>query len=101
MADFVKVAATGDIPEGEGRCFEVEDTQIAIFNVEGSFHALDNVCPHQGGPLGEGDLDGNMVTCPWHAWDFDVTTGENSEDPDEKQKIFEVKVEGDDILVAI
>ena len=65
MADFVKVASTGDIPEGEGRCFEVNDQQVAVFNVDGTFYALDNVCPHQGGPLGEGELDGNMVTCPW------------------------------------
>lgn len=101
MADFVKVASTGDIPEGEGRCFEVNDQQVAIFNVDGIFYALDNVCPHQGGPLGEGELDGNMVTCPWHAWDFDVTTGENSEDPDEKQDTYEVKVDGDDVLVAV
>ena len=101
MAEFVKVAATGDIPEGEGRCFDVGDQQVAIFNVEGTYHALDNVCPHQGGPLGEGELDGKMVTCPWHAWDFDVTTGENCEDPDEKQAVFAVKVDGDDILVEM
>ena len=101
MADFVKVASTQEIPEGEGRCFEVNDQQVAVFYVDGNFHAMDNVCPHQGGPLGEGELDGNLVTCPWHAWDFDVTTGENSEDPDEKQTIFEVKVEGADILVAV
>ncbi len=101
MADFVKVASTSDIPEGEGRCFEVNDQQVAIFNVDGAFYALENVCPHQGGPLGEGELDGKTVTCPWHAWDFDVTTGENSEDPDEKQETFEVKVDGDDVLVAV
>lgn len=101
MAEFVKVAATGDIPEGEGRCFDVGDQQVAIFNVEGTYYALDNVCPHQGGPLGEGELDGKMVTCPWHAWDFDVTTGENSEDPDEKQAVFAVKVNGDDVLVKV
>ena len=101
MAEFVKVAATGDIPEGEGRCFDVGDQQVAIFNVEGTYYALDNVCPHQGGPLGEGELDGKMVTCPWHAWDFDVTTGENSEDPDEKQTVFAVKVDGDDVLIKV
>ncbi len=101
MADFVKVASTSDIPAGEGRCFEVKDQQVAIFNVDGTFYALENVCPHQGGPLGEGELDGKTVTCPWHAGDFDVTTGENSEDPDEKQETFEVKVDGDDVLVAV
>lgn len=101
MADFVKVASTSDIPAGEGRCFELKDHQVAIFNVDGIFYALENVCPHQGGPLGEGELDGKTVTCPWHAWDFDVTTGENSEDPDEKQETFEVKVDGDDVLVAV
>lgn len=101
MVKYVRVASTEDIPEGEGRCFEVNDQQIAIFNVDGTFYAMDNVCPHQGGPLGEGELDGQVVTCPWHAWDFDVTTGENSEDPDEKQDVFSVKVDDGHILVEV
>jgi len=101
MANFVKVAQISDIPAGQGKCVEVEGKRIALFNVEGSFYALDDVCPHQGGPLGEGELMGNVVTCPWHGWEYDVTTGYNMFDTDVKQDQFEVKVEGNDILVAV
>ena len=101
MANFVKVAQTDEIPAGQGKCVEVEGKRIAIFNVDGAFYALDDVCPHQGGPLGEGELMGTTVTCPWHGWEYDVTTGINLFDTDVKQDQFEVKVEGDDILVAV
>ena len=101
MATFVKVAQVGEIPAGQGKCVEVEGKRIAIFNVDGSYHALDDVCPHQGGPLGEGELMGTTVTCPWHGWEYDVTTGINLFDTDVKQDSFEVKVEGSDILVAV
>ncbi len=101
MGNFVKVAQTSDIPAGQGKCIEVEGQRIAIFNVDGSYYALDDICPHQGGPLGEGELDSNVVTCPWHGWEFDVTTGVNRDDPDVQQQQFSVKVEGDDILVEV
>jgi nitrite reductase (NADH) small subunit len=101
MANFVKVAQTGEIPAGQGKCVEVEGKRIAIFNVDGSYHAIDDVCPHQGGPLGEGELNGKIVTCPWHGWEYDVTTGVNTFDTDVSQEKFEVKVDGNDILVAV
>ena len=101
MGNFVKVASTSDIPPGQGTCVEVEGKRIAIFNVEGTYYAFDDVCPHQGGPLGEGELDGTTVTCPWHGWEYDVTTGVNRDDPDVKQEQFAVRVDGDDILVEV
>lgn len=101
MANFVKVAQTSEIPAGQGKCVEVDDKRIAIFNVDGKFYAIDDVCPHQGGPLGEGELDGIVVTCPWHGWEYDVTTGVNMFETDVKQEQFEVKIEGDDILIAV
>jgi len=101
MANFVKVAQTSEIPSGQGKCVEVDGKRIAIFNVDGSYYAIDDVCPHQGGPLGEGELNGKVVTCPWHGWEYDVSTGVNSDDPEVKQEQFEVKVDGDDILVAV
>ena len=101
MADFVKVAKTSEIPAGQGKCVEVEGRRIAIFNVDGSYYAIDDVCQHQGGPLGEGELSGKIVTCPWHGWEYDVTNGINTFDTDLKQEQFEVKVDGNDILVAL
>ncbi len=101
MADFVKVAKTSEIPAGQGKCVEVEGRRLAIFNVDGSYYAIDDVCQHQGGPLGEGELNGKIVTCPWHGWEYDVTNGINTFDTDLKQEQFQVKVDGNDILVAL
>ena len=80
-AERVRVAGSGDIPPGEGRVVEAEGRSIALFNVDGHYYAIDNVCPHRGGPLGEGDLDGPVVSCPWHAWRWDVRTGANVNNP--------------------
>jgi nitrite reductase (NADH) small subunit len=101
MAEFVRVAATDEIRSGQGRMFEVNGRQIAVFNVGGQFHALDNVCEHQGGPLAEGELDGCVVTCPWHGWTYDVATGESPDDPDTRVESFTTKVEGSDVWVAV
>src|SRR5262245_39054684 len=100
MANFVRVAAVADVAPGTGTCLEACGKQIALFNVDGTFRAIDGVCPHRGGPLGEGELEGNTVTCPWHAWQFDLTTGESLTD-DSQVACYEVKVEGDDVLVNL
>ena len=76
MAGFVKIAKSDEIQSGQGKMIEVDGKKIALFNVDGAFHAIDDTCAHRGGPLSEGDLDGNQVTCPWHGGVFDVTTGE-------------------------
>ena len=101
MANFVKVAQTSEIPAGQGKCVEVEGKRIAIFNVDDTYYAIDDVCPHQGGPLSEGELGGTVVTCPWHGWEYDITTGVNRDDSDVVQEKFEVMVDGNDILVAV
>ena len=101
MANFVKVAAVADVPPGTGRCVEASGKQIALFNVGGTFHAIDNTCVHRGGPLGEGELEGNIVTCPWHGWQYDVTTGVNTMDENERVDHYDVKIEGDNVLVGV
>ena len=75
MSDLIKVAEVTDLKPGESKTVMVGDRELALFNVAGVFHAIDNTCPHRGGPLGEGVLEGPIVTCPWHGWRFDVTTG--------------------------
>jgi nitrite reductase/ring-hydroxylating ferredoxin subunit len=76
MAGFVKVARTDEIAPGQAKMIELGGKKIAIFNVEGSFYAIDDTCTHRGGPLSEGSLDRKEVTCPWHGARFDVMTGE-------------------------
>jgi nitrite reductase (NADH) small subunit len=99
MPNFVRVAATTDIPNGQGKTLEVNGKQIAVFHCDGAFYAIDNTCKHQGGPLGEGELDGTIVTCPWHGWTYDVTTGVSPDDPDCAVARYEVKVAGSDVMV--
>ena len=101
MADFVRVAAAHEIPAGQGRTVEIDGKQIALFHVDGGFYAIDNICKHKGGPLGEGDLEGTTVICPWHGWAYDVRSGECVDDADCAVAKFEVKVEGEDVLVKV
>lgn len=99
MANFVKVARRGEIPDGSGRTVEAGGRSIALFNTGGRFYAIDNACLHRGGPLGEGDLMGTTVVCPWHGWEYDVVTGESVDDPKVKLSCFAVRVDGEDILI--
>jgi nitrite reductase/ring-hydroxylating ferredoxin subunit len=101
MAKWCRVAGSSDIEPGGGRVVRAGDHTIALFNVDGVFHAIDNTCVHAGGPLGEGDLQGTTVLCPWHGWGYDVTSGEATHDPDTRLSCFAVKVAGDDILVEV
>jgi nitrite reductase (NADH) small subunit len=72
VAEFVTVADLSELKPGECKTVEADGRAIAIFNVAGVVYALENVCLHQGGPLGDGDLDGNVVTCPWHGWQYNA-----------------------------
>lgn len=100
MPGWVKACAVAAIAPGTGQTLDVGGKSIALFNVDGTFHALDNECPHRGGPLGEGELIGCVVTCPWHAWDFDVRTGESQTD-DLTVACYGVRVDGDDVFVEV
>ena len=100
MAGFAKVCKTGDLAAGSGKTVNVNGKAVALFNVEGAFCAIDDTCVHRGGPLGEGELDGKIVACPWHGWRYDVTTGVNQLNPAVTVAKYDVKVEGDDVLVS-
>ncbi len=76
MGEFVKVARADEIGPGQEKVVEAGDKLIALFNIDGSFHAIDDTCTHVGGPLSEGELEGTRVTCPWHGAVFDLTTGD-------------------------
>ena len=101
MAAFVKVASTSELAPGQCKVTQAGDKSIALYNVDGTFYATDNTCIHQGGPLGEGTLSGTTITCPWHAWQYDVTNGKSSFNPSMGVACFPVKVEEDDVMVEV
>lgn len=102
MPEFVKVARTDEIPVGQAKLVEVGGNEIAIFNVQGSFHAIDNTCTHVGGPLCEGEIDGTEVTCPWHGAVFDVTSGQVLGPPaGQPVNRYNVRVDGPDIEIEV
>src|SRR5262245_31434397 len=101
MPDFVRVAGVSELEPGKMKAITVNGKTIALCNVGGTFYALDNVCLHRGGPLGEGYLEGEKVECPWHGWQFDVKTGCASMSPGMKVPTYEVKIEGADVMVSL
>ena len=98
---LTKVAETADLKPGEARVVEAGGKTLALFNVNGTYYVLDNSCLHRGGPLGEGELEGTIVTCPWHGWRWDVATGANTNNPAVKVSCFAVKVEGTSVFVEL
>ena len=98
---FVRAAKMEDVPPGTIREVHVEGKAIALANVGGQFHAIDNTCIHRGGPLADGPLEGNTVTCPWHGWEYDVRTGKVGQNPTAGVDCYAVEVRGDEIFVKI
>ena len=99
---YQTVAKVGEIPEGEGRSFEVEGRMVAVFlEVGGTYRALDDSCPHQGAPLCDGLVDAGTVTCTWHGWRFSLEDGRWLDSPKSKVQVetYPVRVEGDEIQV--
>jgi nitrite reductase (NADH) small subunit len=101
VSHFVTVAKLDQIPPGTCRSVEVQGIFIALCNVAGMVYAVDNTCPHAGGPIGEGTLAGDVVTCPWHGWRFNVRTGERPENPDFKLTRCEVRIDGKEVQIAV
>ena len=101
MAEFVKVANLSDLGPGSSMTVDANGKAVALFNVDGAVYALDNTCLHRGGPLGEGFLEGDVVACPWHMWEYNVRTGEKVGDPSCKVATYAVEVEGNDITVQV
>jgi nitrite reductase (NADH) small subunit/3-phenylpropionate/trans-cinnamate dioxygenase ferredoxin subunit len=101
MTKSVCVANVTDLEPGSCMSVEAAGYGVALFNVNGTIYALDNTCPHAGGPLGEGTLQGRIVECPWHGWRFDVRTGERPESPDFKVGCYPVEIEGNEIRIVL
>jgi nitrite reductase/ring-hydroxylating ferredoxin subunit len=102
MTKLIKVAETKDLAPGQAGCFQVEGQNIAVFNVEGTYYAIDDTCPHSGGPLSQGEVQGDKVVCPWHGAEFNLQTGAVLCPPAfEGVKSYKVVVEGNDIKVEV
>ena len=98
---FTKLASQSDLPAlNEAKEFPCGDRMICVANVSGEIHAMDNVCLHMGGPLGEGVIEDGKVICPWHGWAWDPKTGQAGSLP-AKIAVYPVKIEGGDVLVEI
>ena len=100
MGQLIKVAETNEVPPGTAKAVDVKGHAVALFNVDGTYYAIDDTCTHRGGPLSEGAVEGAVVTCPWHGATFDVTTG-NVLGPPAAEGVahYNVQVEGSDIKV--
>lgn len=100
MAEFIKVAKVSDLAPGDKMLVEYDDEEVGLFNINGNFYAISDVCTHDGGPLVEGDLEGEWIICPRHGARFNVKTGQETMPAFQPVPLFEVKIDGDDILIA-
>jgi nitrite reductase (NADH) small subunit len=98
---FVRAGKTSDVPAGTIREFDLEGKAVALANVDGQFYAINNVCLHRGGPLADGPLEGSVVTCPWHGWQYDVRTGKVGQNPTVGVESYPVEVRGEEIFVNV
>lgn len=96
---FLRATKIGEIPPGMVRELQLDGKVVALANVGGKLYAINNVCLHRGGPLGQGELHGQVVTCPWHGWQYDVTTGKLTTNPAVGVETYAVEVRGDDVYV--
>lgn len=101
MSDPIKVADVSELKPGECKVVTAGERELALANVDGTFYCVDNICPHQGGPLGEGILEGQQIVCPWHGWRFDVTNGKSSVIPGMQVDAPPCVVDGNEIKVTL
>ncbi len=102
MSDYIKLTTESELPPvNEAREFSIGDKVICVANVEGTISAMDNVCLHRGGPLGQGVVAGGKVICPWHGWEWDARTGAAAHNPATKVVVYSLKIENGDVLIKL
>ena len=102
MSDFIRVAKVTDVPDPGRKIVEVDDVLVVLVHAGGQFYAIDDLCTHDGGPLGEGELDGYTIACPRHGAKFDVRDGRALTMPATRPTaVHEVKIIGDDVFVKL
>jgi nitrite reductase (NADH) small subunit len=98
---LVRAAKAGEVAPGTIQELEVAGKAVALANVGGKYYAINNTCLHRGGPLGQGPLEGNLVTCPWHGWEYDVTTGKIKQNPTVGVECYAVEVRDGEVFVDV
>jgi len=98
---FHKAARLSELTPGSAMMVELAGRTLALYNVDGKLYATDGKCLHRGGPVGEGELEGCVVTCPWHGWRYDVTTGQCETNPGARLGCYRVRLEGEDIQIEV
>jgi len=99
---FTRLTAQSELPlPNEAREFACATKPVCIANVNGTYTAMDGICLHRGGPLGQGVIQGGKVVCPWHGWEWDPQTGAASQNPSMKIAIYPLKIENGDVLIEI
>jgi nitrite reductase (NADH) small subunit len=103
MSEFVRLASRTDLPsEGEAKEFPCSDKIICVANVNGVISAMDNVCLHRGGPLGQGAIEGGKLVCPWHGWQWDPATGAAVHNPNARLTVYPLKVDSNgDVMIEV
>lgn len=101
MSEYTTVARVDEIPAGQSAAYAVNGRMVAVFNENGTFHAIDDMCPHMGASLAGGYVEDGVVTCPWHAWRFCVRDGTWCDNPRIKVDSFDIRVENDEIQVCV
>lgn len=98
---FVRTVKVDEVPAGTVRELQVEGKAVALANVGGKFYAINNTCLHRGGPLGQGVLEGKVLTCPWHGWQYDVTNGKVVQNPSVGVDCYAIQVRGQDLFIDV
>jgi len=99
---FTKIAAQSDLPAmNQAKEFTCGSKEVCVANVNGAYSAMDNVCLHQGGPLGQGTIEKGKVVCPWHAWEYDPQSGAVGHNPNARVAVYPLKIENGDVLVDL
>ena len=99
---LVRLCSKSELPaEGQAAEFPANDRVVCIANVDGEISAIDNVCLHRGGPLGQGVVEGSKIVCPWHGWTFDLGTGAASHDSSARVRVYSVKIDGENVMVDL
>lgn len=98
---FLRAARVSEVPPGSIKDINLDGVEIALANVEGKFYAISNACLHRGGPLGQGVMEGSVVTCPWHGWQFDVATGKVAQNASVGVPCYATEIRADEVHVDI
>jgi nitrite reductase (NADH) small subunit len=102
MSAFFRIAQASDLPAvNEAKEFALGDRVVCVANVNGAISAMDNVCLHHGGPLGQGIIEGGKVVCPWHGWQYDPQTGQAAHNSSARVAVYPIKIENGDVMVEI